>query len=187
MSKISFTIEYAGLQLQIIKNEQGKDVTPLKPIADLFGLDWETQRQKVSNSAYYAKFYGTCTGSCLGSDGQKREQTCILLSRVAAYLQSLNPEMIRAKGNENGADFLEAKQTEWADALHDYEDLGVAVNLNHIKTQEILLKQRMGLAKVMAIKNQTQGKEDRQMLGHVIQQMAGELGVSYQPDLLEGE
>lgn len=46
MSKISISIEYAGLQLQIGKNEQGQDVTPLKPIADLFGLKWETQRKK---------------------------------------------------------------------------------------------------------------------------------------------
>ena len=47
MSKILIAIEYAGLQLQIGKNEQGQDITPLKPISDLFGLEWERQRKKT--------------------------------------------------------------------------------------------------------------------------------------------
>ena len=32
MSKIVISIEYAGLQLQVAKNDQGEPVTPLKPM-----------------------------------------------------------------------------------------------------------------------------------------------------------
>jgi hypothetical protein len=142
--KIIYSIIYAGLQLPILKNDQGQDVTPLKPISDLFGLQWERQRKKVANGEYLGRYLGFCTVPLYGAGGQKssesdtcaptsggagsqiRGQTCILLSRVAAFLMSINPEMVRAKGNVSGADYLIAKQEEWADALHAYEDVGVA-------------------------------------------------------------
>ena len=183
MSKIVISIEYAGLQLQVTKNDQGEAVTPLKPISDLFGLRWETQREKVSNSDHLRRFLGVCTPLMGGAGDQKREQTCILLSRVAAFLMSINPDRVRAQGNENGADFLEQKLTEWADALHDYEKLGMAVNLNHARNQDAIRRQREAFARMLGVKNQTTAKADRQAITHVVQQMAGELGIPYQLDL----
>ena len=54
MSKITFQIQYAGLQLQIGKNEQGEAVTPLKPIVtQCLGLNWTTQYKKVTESAIF--------------------------------------------------------------------------------------------------------------------------------------
>ena len=101
--KVIFSIVYAGLQLPVLKNGQGQDVTPLKPISDLFGLRWEKQREKVTNSAYLSRYLGVCTLTSGGADDQKREQTCILISRVAAFLMGMNPEMVRAKGNPDNA------------------------------------------------------------------------------------
>ena len=112
MSKIAFSIQYAGLTLPIVKNDQGQDVTPLKPIADLFGLKWETQREKVTQGDFYPVFLGTCTPSCRGADTQNREQTCIRLDRVASYLMGLNPKMIEAKGNETGAAYPRCERRE---------------------------------------------------------------------------
>lgn len=184
-NKITLIINYAGLQLPVVKNDAGEDVTPLKPISDLFGLVWEGQRQKVAAGGWMTRNLGVCTITSWGA-GQAREQTCIRVSRVAAYLMSLNPDMVRAKGNSDGADFLEQKITEWADALHDYEQLGEAINLNHIKHQESLRRQRAAFAQMIGVKNRTPADNDRVALSQVIGQMAGELGVSYQPDLLEG-
>lgn len=183
MSKIVISIEYAGLQLQVAKNDQGEPVTPLKPISDLFGLQWETQREKVTKSDHLRRFLGVCTLSLRGAGDQKREQTCILLSRVAAFLMSINPDLVRAKGNSNGADYLEQKLTEWADALHDYEELGMAVNLNHARNQDAIRRQREAFARMVGVKNQTRSASDRQALAHLAQQMAGELGIPYQLDL----
>lgn len=185
MSKIAFSIQYAGLTLSVVKNDQGQDVTPLKPIADLFGLQWEKQREKVTRGDFYPAFFGTCTPSCGGAGEQSREQTCIRLDRVAAYLMGLNPKMIAAKGNESGAAYLTEKITEWADALHDYEEIGVAVNLNHIKTQEALRRQRASFAQMISVRNKTSNKADRAALACVLSSMAAELGVPYQTDLTE--
>lgn len=187
MSKIRFSIEYAGLQLPILKNEAGEDVTPLKPISDLFGLRWETQRRKVADNPSNRSFLGICTPPGGGAGGQKRDLTCILLSRVAVYLLSINADQVRVNGNADGADFLEKKQREWADALHDYEELGVAVNLNHARAIEVLRKQRASFAQMIGVKNKTADLPDRRALGQVVKQMAGELGIAYQPDLVDGQ
>lgn len=184
MSKIVISIQYAGMTLPVVKNEQGQDCTPLKPISDLFGLRWRQQLEKVSEGDFLRRFLGVCTLDMWRADGQKSPQTCILVSRVAAFLMGINPEKVHAAGNVDGAKFLAEKQEEWADALHDYEEIGVAVNLNHAKAQEAMRKQRAAFAQMIGVKNKTESKGDRDAIGAVIKQMAEELGVSYQPDLL---
>jgi hypothetical protein len=196
---IVVAISYAGLQLPVAKSEDGIDITPLKPISDLFGLSWADQHKKIGansptcvgdipyGSGYFSRRLGVCTAKLMAPDGQNREQICIRLDRVAAFLTSINPDKVRAQGNVSGADFLEAKIAEWDDALHDYEELGFAVNLNHAKAQEVLRRQRASFAQMIGVKNKTPDLADRRALGHVVKQMAGELGVPYQPDLTEGE
>jgi len=215
MSKVSYLIEYAGLQLQIAKNEHGEDVTPLKPISDLFGLSWADQKKKIGansapcdgdipiagagkdtkncptggdippGSSYFSRRFGVCSLHFIAADGKKREQICILFSRVASFLMSINPDKVRAQGNVSGADFLEAKITEWDDALHDYEELGIAINQNHAKLQESLRKQRASFGQMLAVKNKTPEINDRRAVSHILKQMADELRVPYQVDLLD--
>ena len=182
MSHVTFSITYAGMTLAIAKNERGQEVTPLKPIADLFGLQWERQRKKVSEGAYYPRFLGTCTVLMHGADGQKRVQTCILLSRVAYYLSGLNPERVHANGNVDGADFLIAKQEEWADALHDYEQLGVAINLNHQRTKLALVN---AATRLVSARSKTADKADRALLGQLLDGLASDAGITYQAELLQ--
>lgn len=186
MSKVIFSIQYAGMTLQIGKNERGEDVTPLKPISDLFGLQWERQRKKVSSGGYLSKFLGVCTMQLHGADGQKREQTCILLSRVAAYMMGINPDQVHAVGNVDGANFLMEKLDEWADALHDFEEIGVAINLNHAKAQEALRKQRVSLVQTLGTMNKTADPQIRRAIGGVASAMASDLGVLFQLELPEG-
>ncbi|WP_290906271.1 hypothetical protein [Aquabacterium sp.] len=192
MTKIIISIQYAGLTLPVVKNEAGEDCTPLKPISDLFGLRWRDQRQKVTGSAYMARFLGL---SQRENDGLSAFQVgisppvpapelFIRLDRVAAFLMSINPDKVHAAGNVDGAKFLAEKHEEWADAVHDYEELGIAVNLNHARAQEAMRKQRAAFAQMIGVRNKTENKADRDAIGAVVKQMAGELGVSYQPDLL---
>ena len=75
------------------------------------------------------------------------------------------------------------KQDEWADALHDYEELGMAVNLNHARNQDAIRRQREAFARMVGVKNQTRSTSDRQAITHIVQQMAGELGIPYQLEL----
>ena len=186
MSKITFQIEYAGLQLTIGKNERGEDVTPLKPIVtEVLGLNWTTQYEKVTKSTFLMRELGVCIPLKGYADDQKREQICIKLDRVAYYLMTINPDRVRANGNISGAEYLEAKISEWADALHDYEEMGVAFNLNHFKMQEFRMKTDRFIAQVIAIKNKTEPKNDRALLEQMILSRAKETGYPYQPDLID--
>lgn len=187
MSKISLTIEYAGMQLQIAKNEAGEEVTPLKPISDLFGLRWETQRRKVTESNFYREYLGVCTLSRGGADGQIREQNHILLSRVAAYMMTISPAMVSAKGNVSGSAFLEAKLNEWADALHDYEALGVAINKNQMGAAKLELARINALVRLQSVKNRTESKHDRKALTEAQKVISKELGLPVQSDLVDGQ
>lgn len=161
MSKVSFIIEYAGLQLQIAKNEQGEDVTPLKPISDLFSLQWPRQYKKVTESELLSKYLGVCTVHMYHAGGQNREQTCILLSRVAAFLMSISPDSVRASGNETGADFLIEKLNEWADALHDYETFGVAIKGQKNTEAQLELARINTAIRLLAAKSRTKSTNDR--------------------------
>ncbi len=181
MKHITIAIEYAGLTLSVVKNE-GIELVPLKPITDMFGLRWVTQREKVANDAFYRSYLGTCTLPSQCADGQKREQTCIRLDRVAAYLMTLSPAMIRAQGNTEGADFLEARLNEWADALHDYETLGSAVNERHAQGQATL-RAANAAVKLIRAKAATVSQADRSLIDGLLQSIASENGIPYQPDL----
>lgn len=186
MSKViaetTYKIKYAGLTLTVAKNGNGQDVVPLKPITDLFDLTWKVQREKLSQSEDLTEYFGICYHPTMSSDGQKREQMCILLSRVAAFLMSLSPEKIKAAGNIGGAKYLREKQAEWADALHDYEQLGVAVNTNHHAIQS---KIRKDLFAAIGLINKTSDKKHRMLIDNEIKKIAGDLGHPYQPDMLD--
>lgn len=184
MSKVSFIIEYAGLQLQIAKNASGEDVTPLKPISDLFGVQWEAQRRKITDTTFYNSYFGVCTPTLWGAGGQKREQTCILLSRVAAYLMTLNPTLVRAKGNESGADFLEEKLNEWADALHDYEAFGVAIKGQKNTEAQLELARINSAIRLIAAKSRTKSDKDRQAIEAMQGVLAKHIGIPFQADLI---
>jgi hypothetical protein len=151
MKHIAISIEYAGLTLPVVKNEQGSEIVPLKPVSSLFGLDWTTQYKKIQDP-WMTRYLGVCIGSSPYAGGQNRDQVCIRLDRVAAYLMTLSPAMIRAKGNESGADFLEAKLTEWADALHDYETFGSAHNPRHADAL-LAIRQANAIANVAKMKD----------------------------------
>lgn len=185
MSKVSVVIQYAGLSLLVAKNDKGEDVTPLKPISDLFGLGWERQRSKVADTSFYRSYLGICTVHMRGADGQNREQTCILVSRVAAYLMTISPERVRAHGNESGADYLEAKLNEWADALHDYEELGVAVKGNQHGAARLEISRINTAMRLITAKSNTASPADRKQLEAMQVVIAKQLGIPYQPDLVQ--
>lgn len=151
MNRISISIQYAGLTLPVVKNEAGTDCVPLKPLTELFGIEWMNQYKKIQDD-WRQKFLGVCIGDITYAGEQSRQMVCIRLDRVAAYLMGLNPTKIRAAGNTSGADFLEAKLIEWADALHDYETFGVAHNPRHADAL-LALRRATAITKVSNIKD----------------------------------
>lgn len=207
-------ITYAGILVRVVKY-QGVEHVLLKTICDAVGVLWSDQRKKVLDSKWQRRRLGVIEADLLAenplSGGDIPPETAVLmgispeaegdippskatngepiyirLDRVNAFLGTINPDRVRAAGNISAADYLEAKISEWDDALHDYEELGFAINLNHVKSQESLRKQRASFAQMIGVKNRTPSQNDRQALSMVIGQMADELGIAYQPDLVDG-
>lgn len=151
MKHIAISIEYAGLTLPVVKNDAGVDVVPFKPLVGIFGLDWMTQYKKIQ-SPWMTRHLGVCIGLMPYGGDQKKEMVCIRLDRVATYLTTINPDRVRANGNTDAADFLEAKLTEWADALHDYETFGSAHNPRHADAL-LAMRRANAIANVAKIKD----------------------------------
>lgn len=119
MSPISLNLNFSGAILPVIDCEDSQQRVPLKPICEAIGVDWEGQRRKVQ-VGYLSRRLGICTQDILWA-GQTRQMVMIRLDRVAAFLNTINPDNVRAAGNENAADFLERKHQEWDDLIHAYE------------------------------------------------------------------
>lgn len=109
----------------------------------------------------------------------------IRLDRVAAFLGTINPDKVRAAGNLSASEYLESKISEWDDALHDYEELGVAINLNHAKNLDVTGRQFMRVASMLKTKAQLKEAKERQLMDAMIAQAAEDLGIAYQPDMLD--
>lgn len=181
MNRLTLNMEFGGAVLPVVKNEAGQDVVPLKPICDVIGLKWETQRLKVTDS-YLTKRLGIATPPRGGGFPTNQEPLCIRLDRVAAFLYTINPNQVRVNGNEAAADFLERKHQEWDDLLHAYESergemlrRGASAKVVNIRT----------FLSVCREKRVTTHEPDRKALEAISRDLAGEIGLPYQSDLLD--
>lgn len=188
-------ITYAGILVRVVKY-QGVEYVLLKTISDAIGVDWRRQRQKVIDSPWLRRRLGVIEADLLaetensGGDVPASNPTYglpiyIRLNRVAAFLGTINPDKVRAAGNLSASECLESKISERDDALHDYEELGVAINLSHAKNQDVTERQFMRVASILKTKAQLKEAKERQLMDAMIAQAAEDLGIAYQPDMLD--
>lgn len=176
-------LEFAGITLPIGKDEEGRDTVPVKPICDMLALDWGTQHKKMQ-TPYLTRRLGVCIVS-IPYAGQLREMVCIRLDRVSAFLNQVNPTSVRGGGNEIGADFLEAKQCEWDDLLHEYETRhGGMLQAISGETRTKAINIRLYLS-VLRAKRDASDEADRTALTTMAKALAADAGAPYQPDLIE--
>ena len=189
-------LEFAGITIPIGKDAEGRDVVPAKPISDIFGLSWEDQRKKINPKpeictgdnpgagSYLSRRLGVCIVPMYNA-GQIREMVCIRLDRVSAYLNQIEPERVRGGGNETGADFLEAKQEEWDDLIHEYETRqGGMLQAISGETRTNAINIRLYLS-VLRAKRDTNDEADRATLTTMAKSLAAKSGAPYQPDLID--
>lgn len=120
MSKmISIGLNFSGVVLPIVESEDGFQRVPLKPICDVVGINWADQHKKMQ-VPYLVRRLGTCVG-VIPYAGQAREMLLVRVDRVASFLSTINPDRVRAAGNADAADWLEAKHQEWDDVIHAWE------------------------------------------------------------------
>lgn len=182
MNHVVVSLQFAGVLLPVAADEQGGKVVPLKPISDALGLEWVRQHKR-SGEAGRAQRLGTCTVPMYYA-GQTREMVCIRLDRVVAWLFSINPEAVRGQGNVKAAEFLEQKQAEWDTVLHDYE----AAQGMFGKELQAEARKRVALTKlwleVIREHRRTEDAAYRQRLVEAEKQLASELGLPFQPQLV---
>lgn len=151
---IQISIAFGNVMLPVIECEDGHDRVPMRQISDEIGLSWPAQARKVEEGKYLNKRLGVQIRSLKATDKDendgKLKQICLRVDRVEAFLNTINPENVRGMGNDESADWLEAKHREWDDALHEYETSGVVMNRNkeHIDVISVI-------AQIDRIKNPT--------------------------------
>ena len=178
MSKaISIGLTFGGVVLPIVDGEDGFQRVPLKPICDVVGVKWEDQRAKVQKG-YLARRLGTCTPVIRGAD-QDREMVSIRIDRVASFLTTINPDRVRAAGNEDAADWLEAKHQEWDDVLHQYE-LAKGEMYRERSARNTTIRTFISVAKEKRV---AADAADRRALSEILKGLAGDLNIPYQLDL----
>lgn len=174
---IPMGLNFSGLLLPLVDGEDGFQRVPLKPICEVVGVRWEDQRTKVQNG-YLARRLGTCTPVIRGA-GQDREQVVIRVDRVASFLSTINPDRVRAAGNIDSADWLEAKHREWDDVLHEYE-LAKGDMFREKAARNTAIRAFLAVAKE---KRNAADEADRKALSSILHGLAGDLNIPYQIDL----
>ncbi|MGZ5026082.1 MAG: phage antirepressor N-terminal domain-containing protein [Methylobacter sp.] len=189
--RIHLSIDFGDAILPIIECEDGHQRVPLKPIVEQIGAKWETQRQKVQPEKYLGRRLGSQITTLKGGEISQKQGNptylCIRIDRVTAFLNTINPENVRAMGNHNTADWLEAKHQEWDDALHQYETAGFAVNKSRYSNREAKDKGYQRLVSVIKAKSKTEDVGDRRLIASILKDMAEAQGLSYQTDLLDDQ
>ena len=183
VNKVVMSLEFAEMILPVTQNAKGEDIVPIKPISDVFGFSWSDQHKKL-NSPHWSKRLGTCIGD-IPYEGQYREMTFIRLNRVSAYFNSIHPGKVRAHGNEDGAEFLEQKQQEWDDLIHEYEMAGGILNKNESLKMNAVSRLRRDYFNTLTNMRRCETDADRNVLERIAHSLAAELGVPYQPELIK--
>lgn len=116
-----------GLDLPVTKNQAGDDVVPLKPVTDLYGLNWSRQKNKVLNSERFQKMLKPCLALVPTPQGS-RMQLCVDPVGISRFLFTLSLNGMRAGGNAAGADRLVERLIEMSDVLHANIMAGVAIS-----------------------------------------------------------
>lgn len=173
-------LEFAGVTLPVVLGEEGHEMVPAKPIIEAVGAQWRRQWERMQ-TPYLTRRLGVCVVQMYYA-GQSREMVCIRLNRVTALLNQLNPESVRSAGNEAAADFLEAKQAEWDDLIHEYETR--KGGMLQAATREQSLKLRLYLA-VLREKRATSDAHDRASLSAHARALSAAAGIPYQADLID--
>ena len=99
-------------------------------------------------------------------------------------MNTLNPDLIRAAGNADAADFLEAKHQEWDDLIDAYEmEFGILAK----KGKAVVQKQPgvRDLLSVLRAKKQADSEPERKVLYLLARKIASDLGAPFQEDVLE--
>lgn len=91
------SIDFHGDVLMVIQQD-GVNYTPVKPLCELLGLDWEAQRQRITRDEVLGAT--TCMIQAVGADGRLREMLCLPLDYLNGWLFGVQVSLIRPELRE---------------------------------------------------------------------------------------
>lgn len=182
---------------------------------DVFSLDWRTQKRQLEDKDSIILYgvidistpefsedresgltitskngventdFASQASRKSGYHADREDVIFIRMDRAMMFIAQVSTAHMRAKGNNEGADAILAKRIEFAQALHDYETLGIAINSNYFGQEQIQLKKQDTVLKAVRLLNATESKPERRVVQGMIAALSPELGLSYQPDLID--
>lgn len=174
-TKVENIINFHGIVLWVIRHE-GVEYVAAKPLSDLAKVDWRSAKRTFQHDENVI-LYGTkwltppdFAGQGGTSTPSNDEKTLyIRLDRATLYLARISTRNMAAKGATEAAERLLALQVEWAEALHQYETIGVARKKDVRESRN----QLVGLIKVRALANDPAEKKALTSLIYTVMSDAG--------------
>lgn len=112
-------IDFYGDTLDVVEMENGQPGIIARRLVENLGLDWGNQTRKLENP-----LFSCCVNATVGADGKTYDMIILPVSRVSAYLFSINVNRVREDLREK----LALYQIECADVLYQYWSKGYAIN-----------------------------------------------------------
>ncbi|HBS3704801.1 TPA: phage antirepressor N-terminal domain-containing protein [Klebsiella quasipneumoniae subsp. quasipneumoniae] len=115
----TINVPFYGNSLFVVEHN-GEAYTPMRPIIDGMGMDWASQFTKLKQ-----RFKLTVVEiTMVAADGKSRSMICLALRKLAAWLQTISPNKVRAEIRDNVIRY----QEECDDVLYEYWTKGQVIN-----------------------------------------------------------
>ena len=132
-NRLHISISFNDVILPVTDYDDGIKRVPLKMISDTIGLQWKSQRKKISPDSFIFRRLNAILDTDIGS---RYPVLMINIDKVTTFLHSVNPDNVRLGDNINTADWLENKITEWDDVVSLYES-GINPSSSLTSTSEL--------------------------------------------------
>ena len=86
------SVDFYGDELVVI-HQDGIDYTPVKPVCDILGIDWESQRQRIARDEVLISV--ACVIQATGADGKRYDMLCLPLDYLNGWLFGVDVGRIR--------------------------------------------------------------------------------------------
>lgn len=116
----TINVPFHGNELYVV-NHNGEPYTPMRPIIDGMGMDWASQFTKLKQRFKTSVVKITMQ---LPGDDQRRDVICLVLRKLAAWLNTISPNKVRPEIRERVIRY----QEECDDVLYEYWTKGQVTN-----------------------------------------------------------
>jgi hypothetical protein len=91
------TVAFYGDEIIAVRSQDGAIYVPVRPICDLLGVDWSSQRQRISRDPVLAEEIKPCVvvTTTQGQTDQRRELLALPLDYISGFLFGINASRVK--------------------------------------------------------------------------------------------